>query len=384
MQRGLYAGARAKRRGAPIRSNSKRMSNKIIDSSKQTLDDLAGVVMDELASDLHLNAFYKPVIRVSGALLPLTNYEELSHEDTAALLAVMLTEEQRAQFDKTREIDFSYFNDKAKVRFRGNACIQRGAVSIALRLIPTKIQTIEELGLPSELLHFTERRQGFFLVVGPVGQGKSTTLASLIEHINQSRAAHVITIEDPIEYIYTPKQCLIDQREVRLDTETFEQGLYSAFRQDMDVILVGEMRGNEAIGAAVTAAETGHLVFSTLHTNNAAQTIDRIVDSFPAYQQDQIRVQLASSLTGIFSQRLIPRIAGGLVPAYELLVNTHAVANMIRERRTHEIDTMIETGSEEGMISMNAALTKLVRAGEITVESAISAAVDPRALERLL
>jgi twitching motility protein PilT len=356
------------------------------DLAKHTalLDTLSGVVLEELASDLHLNAFYHPVIRVSGALLPLTNHGELSHEDTAELLGLMLSHEQREIFDKNWEIDFSYYNDRHKIRFRGNACIQRGAVSIALRLIPTKIKTVEDLGLPKELIRFTERRQGFFLCVGPVGQGKSTTLASLIEYINQTRPAHIVTIEDPIEYIYTPKQCIIDQREVRLDTLSFEAGLYSAFRQDMDVILVGEMRGNEAIGAAVTAAETGHLVFSTLHTNNAAQTIDRIVDSFPSHQQDQIRIQLASSLSGIFSQRLIPRIAGGLVPAYELLVNTRAVANMIRERRSHEIDTMIETGSAEGMISMNMSLTKLVRAGEITVESAVAAAIDPQGLERLL
>lgn len=355
-----------------------------LEKHKAVLDEFAGIVVDEQASDLHLNAFYKPVIRVSGSLLPLTDFAELTPEDSAEFLALVLTDEQRLAFDQTKEIDFSYYNDKHKVRFRGNACIQRGAVSIALRLIPTKIKTIQELGLPEELLHFTERRQGFFLVVGPVGQGKSTTLASLIEYINQTRAAHIITIEDPIEYIYTPKQCLIDQREVRLDTVSFEAGLYSAFRQDMDVILVGEMRGNEAIGAAVTAAETGHLVFSTLHTNNASQTIDRIVDSFPSHQQDQIRVQLASSLTGIFSMRLIPRISGGLVPAFELLINTRAVSNMIRERRTHEIDTMIETGSEEGMISMNNSLTRLVRTGEINVESALAASLDPQGLERLL
>ena len=262
------------------------MSKTSLETHRVTLDEFAGIVVKEEASDLHINAFYKPTIRVSGALLPLTNYEECSHEDTAEYLALMLNTEQRESFDKTKEIDFSYYNEKHKIRFRGNACIQRGAVSIALRLIPTKIQTITELALPEQLLEFTTRRQGFFLVVGPVGQGKSTTLASLMEYINQTRAAHIVTIEDPIEFIYTPKQCLIDQREVKLDTESFEAGLYSAFRQDMDVILVGEMRGNEAIAAAVTAAETGHLVFSTLHTNNASQTIDRIVDSFPSHQQD--------------------------------------------------------------------------------------------------
>ncbi len=354
------------------------------DRHAQTLDEFVRVVVDEQASDLHLNAFYKPVIRVSGALVPLTNQQDLSHEDTATFLALMLSDDQRQRFDETREIDFSYYNEANKVRFRGNACIQRGAVSIALRLIPTKIKTLVDLGLPEQLLEFSRLRQGFFLVVGPVGQGKSTTLAAMLEYINQTRAEHIVTIEDPIEYIYTPKQCIIDQREVGLDTASFEAGLYAAFRQDMDVILVGEMRGNAAIGAAVTAAETGHLVFSTLHTNNAAQTIDRIVDSFPSHQQDQIRVQLAASLTGIFSQRLVPRIAGGLVPAYELLVCTKAVSNMIRETRTHEIDSMIETGGEDGMISMNRSLAALVRAGEISVESALNTSLDPQGLERLL
>jgi twitching motility protein PilT len=355
-----------------------------IQHHKTMLDELSRILLEEGASDLHLNAFYRPMIRVSSSLLPLTTIPELTHQDTAEYLALMLTKAQREQFDSTWEIDFSYYNEKHKVRFRGNACIQRGAISIALRVIASKIKTLEELSVPTDLYKFTERRQGFFLVVGPVGQGKSTTLASMIEYVNQTRPAHIVTIEDPIEYIYTPKQCLIDQREVRLDTESFETGLYSAFRQDMDVILVGEMRGHEAIGAAVSAAETGHLVFSTLHTNNAAQTIDRIVDSFPSHQQDQIRVQLAASLTGIFSQRLVPRIAGGLVPTYELLINTRAVANMIRERRTHEIDTMIETGTNEGMISMNASLVKLVRMGEITVESAMTVSLDPKGLERLL
>jgi twitching motility protein PilT len=353
-------------------------------TQEKLIDTIVGVVFEENASDVHLNAFYRPVIRVSGVLIPLSTMSELSYEDTASFLSYMLTEDQRVRFDQKHEIDFSYYNEKHKVRFRGNACIQRGAVSIALRLIPTKVQTMEELRLPTELLEFTNRRQGFFLTVGPVGQGKSTTLAAMVEYINQNRPAHIVTIEDPIEYIYTPKQALIDQREVRLDTETFESGLYSAFRQDMDVILVGEMRGNEAIAAAVTAAETGHLVFSTLHTNNAAQTIDRIVDSFPAHQQDQIRIQLASSLTGIFSQRLVPRIAGGLVPAYELLVNTRAVSNMIRENRTHELDTIIETGADEGMISMNRTLDSLVRSGEVSPENALVVATDPAGLERLL
>ena len=220
--------------------------------------------------------------------------------------------------------------------------------------------------------------------MGPVGQGKTTTIAALIERINSERAEHIITIEDPVEYLFENKKSLIEQREVRIDTDNFQTALQSVFRQDVDVLFIGEMRTPETMSTAVTAAETGHLVFSTLHTNNAAQTIDRIIDSFPAQQQEQIRIQLAGSLAGIFSQRLIPRISGGLLPAYELLMNNTAVSNLIREKRTHEIQTVIETGAEEGMIDMNRCLAGLVRQGEITVESAYSRSWNPKTLESLL
>ena len=222
------------------------------------------------------------------------------------------------------------------------------------------------------------------MCVGPVGQGKSTTLAALVEIINTERAEHIVTIEDPIEYIFDPKKSIIDQREIHNDTKDFQTALTYALRQDMDVIMIGEMRNPETIAAAVTAAETGHLVFSTLHTNNAAQTIDRIIDSFPAAQQDQIRVQLAGSLAGIFSQRLIPRVSGGLVPAYELLINNSAVSNLIREARTHEINTVIETGLDNGMIDLNRSLAQLVRAGEITPEDAYKYSLTPKVLEKML
>ena len=222
------------------------------------------------------------------------------------------------------------------------------------------------------------------LVVGPVGQGKSTTLASLLEIINTERAEHIVTIEDPIEYVFEQKKSMIDQREVRIDTKDFATALRSIFRQDVDVIMIGEMRGPETMAAAVTAAETGHLVFSTLHTNNAAQTIDRIIDTFPSGQQDQIRIQLSVSLAGIFSQRLVPRISGDLIPAYELLINNKAVANLIREKRTHEINTVIETGSEEGMVDMNRSLADLVRRGEITIEDAHAHSLNPQILEKFL
>ena len=246
------------------------------------------------------------------------------------------------------------------------------------------VKTLAELNLPAILADFARRKQGFFLVVGPVGQGKSATMSSMVGLINEERAAHILTIEDPVEYVYEQKKSIIDQREVGIDTSDFPVALHSAFRQDVNVLLIGEMRDAETIGTAVTAAETGHLVLSTLHTNNASQTIDRIIDSFPAGQQEQIRIQLASSLIGIFSQRLIPRISGGRIPAYELLINNNAVSNLIREKRTHEIDMVIETGYEQGMVDMNRSLIELVRSGEITVENAYAYSINPKNLERLL
>lgn len=350
---------------------------------KEKLAKLIEQLMAQGASDLHLGTGVQPIVRVSGALTPLLSEAALTQEDMQGFLSVILTPEHAKRFSDTQEIDFSYaYGDK--VRFRGNGYIERGRTSVALRLIPRVIRTITELNLPPSLESFAAREQGFFLVVGPVGQGKTTTLAALIEKINQERSEHIITIEDPIEYLFDNKKSLVDQREVRVDTADFQTALQSVFRQDVDVVMIGEMRTPETMATAVTAAETGHLVFSTLHTNNASQTIDRIIDSFPANQQEQIRVQLASSLAGIFSQRLVPRIAGGLLPAYELLVNNNAVANLIREKRSHEIQTVIETGAEEGMIDMNRSLAELVRMGEITSESAYSRSWNPKSLERLL
>jgi len=348
------------------------------------LQELIETVIREGGSDLHFSVGYHPTIRVNGVLIPLLKKQELTKEDTLGFVSELITPEQKERFLSYKEVDFSY-SYKDQVRFRGNAFFQRGAISIALRLIPREIKTFEELNLPSESLGaFTALQQGFFLIVGPVGQGKTTTLASMVEVINVERSERIITIEDPIEYMFEQKKSMIDQREVRTDTKDFHTALRYAFRQDVDVIMIGEMRGIETIAAAVTAAETGHLVLSTLHTNNAAQTIDRVIDSFPAAQQDQIRVQLAGSLAGIFSQRLIPRISGGLIPSYELLINNTAVANLIRERRTHEINTVIETSSGEGMIEMNRSLAELVRRGEISLEQARSRSLNPKILERML
>lgn len=349
---------------------------------KKEIEALVDLILKEGASDLHLSTGRTPVIRVSGNLIPLLKKPVLSEADMKGFAGIFLTPESKAILEKEKDVDFSY--SLAHARFRGNAYHRQGALSIALRLIPKAIRTLSELNLPPILETFTRRPQGFFLVVGPIGQGKTTTLATLVEIINQTRTEHILTIEDPIEYIFESKKSIIDQREVRLDTPDFHNALTAMFREDIDVCMVGEMRDINTIATAVTAAETGHLILSTLHTNNAAQTIDRVIDSFPPSQQDQIRIQLAGSLSGIFSQRLVPRIAGGLIPAYELLISNNAISNLIRERRTHEINTVIETSSQEGMVDMNRSLAELVRAGEITVESAYMNSLNPKTLERMI
>ena len=347
------------------------------------LEQLILTVIKEGGSDLHISEGRHPTIRVTGALIPLLKHRVFSKEDTLGFVTELLTPENKKRFLETKEIDFSY-SYKNEARFRGNGYFQQGAVGIALRLIPRKIRTLEELNLPPILATFAEKQQGFFLVVGPVGHGKTTTLAALIDLINTNRAEHIITIEDPIEYIFEEKRSIIDQREVKIDTKDFQTALTAMFRQDVNIAMIGEMRGLETIAAAVTAAETGHFILSTLHTNSAAQTIDRIIDSFPPGQQNQIRSQLASTLLGIFSQRLLPRISGGLVPAYELLIATTAVRNLIREGKNHELDLVIETSAELGMITLNQSLLNLVQQDEITFETALAYSIDPKNLETLL
>lgn len=351
---------------------------------KEKLGGLIEKVINEGASDLHLSTGYHPMIRVAGTLLPLLKEPEVSRETMMGFLAELLGKQNREMFLEKQEFDFSYAYKDGKARFRGNAFFHRHKPGVALRLISGEIRTLSELNLPSELEEFTRLRQGFFLVVGPVGHGKTTTVASMVNLINQERAEHIVAIEDPIEYVFKSQKSLVHQREVRVDTDSFADALRSVFREDMDVLFVGEMRGRKTMEAAVTAGETGHLVFSTLHTNNAAQTVDRIIDSFPPDQQDQVRSQLSSSLAGIFSQRLIPRISGGRIPAYELLRNNNAVANLIRENRTHEIDTVIETSAESGMISMDRSLAELVRKGEISAENAKAYSLNPENLRRIM
>ena len=346
------------------------------------INDIVDMILKEDASDLHISVGRTPVIRVSGNLIPLLKKPVLTEVDMRGFLNILLSPVNKEILERDKTVDFSFSLTNA--RFRGNAYFHQGVISVALRLIPKMVRTLSELNLPPILESFTRKEQGFFLCVGPIGVGKSTTLATMVEMINETRTEHIMTIEDPIEYLFESKKSLIDQREVRLDTPDFQSALTAMFREDIDVCMVGEMRDINTIATAVTAAETGHLILSTLHTNNASQTIDRIIDSFPAGQQDQIRIQLAGSLTGIFSQRLIPRISGGLIPAYELLINNTAVSNLIRERRTHELNSVVETSSQEGMIDMNRSLAELVRSGEITVESAYMNSLNPKVLERMI
>jgi len=346
------------------------------------LKELLSLTVKQQASDLHLSCGHMPVLRIAGALVPLLKKKKLSAEDTQGLARALMTNEQSSRFLKEKEIDFSY-NFEEQARFRVNIFFQKGNVSCALRLIPSKIQTIEELNLPPILHEFTKASQGFVLITGPSSQGKSTTLAALIDEINHERADHVITIEDPIEYIFKEDRAIIDQREVFTDTLSFARALRSTFRQDPDVIMVGEMRDPETISTAITAAETGHLVFATLHTNSASQTIYRIVDTFPSGQQSQIRAQLSGSLLGIVSQRLIPRIAGGLIPACEIMMATPATANLIRENKIHELPLVIETSIEAGMISLNRSLAILVKRKEISLQNALSYSLNPSELKML-
>ncbi|OGI75618.1 type IV pili twitching motility protein PilT [Candidatus Nomurabacteria bacterium RIFCSPHIGHO2_02_FULL_42_19] len=349
---------------------------------KKELEDLILNVIRQNGSDLHLGAGRVPAIRVSGELIFLTKNPILQANDMTNFLSEMLDQKKIDKFMENQELDFSY-DFRGEARLRGNAFFQKGLICITLRLVP-KVKTLEELNLPPILGDLARKKQGFFLVVGPVGQGKSTTLSAMINLINNEQARNIVTIEDPIEHAYIPHKSIISQREVGIDTRDFHTALKSVFREDVNVIMIGEMRTPETVSAAVTAAETGHLVLSTLHTNNASQTIDRIIDSFPGYQQDQIRSQLSSSLLGIFSQRLIPKITGGLIPAYELLLNNNAVSNLIREKRTHEIDVVIETGTESGMVDLNHSLIDLVRAGEISIENAYQFSLNPKGLKRMI
>lgn len=346
------------------------------------LDTLIMTLVKESGSDIHLVADMPPAVRIQGELISIVKVAPLLSSDIVAVLREMVTEGQYDSLINNHQLDFAYTHRK-EYRLRGNAFFQKGSIAISLRLIP-KVKTMKELNLPSVLLDFAHKKQGFFLVVGPVGTGKSTTISTMIQEINEKSKKVVVTIEDPIEYLYEPKNSYIMQREIGFDAPDFNTAIFSALRQDIDVLLVGEMRDLNTIRAAVTAAETGHLVFSTLHTNSASQTIDRIIDSFPSDQQDQIRMQLSSSLLGVFSQRLLPKVSGGLIPVYELMIVTPAIQNLIRERRVFEIDNVIETSAEKGMISFDRCLAGLVNAGEVPLDAAIRVAKNPKTFEQMI
>ncbi len=348
----------------------------------QYLSNLIETVMRGNASDLHITVGRHPSIRIAGELIMLTKEEVIMPEVAEGLATAILSADDTERFTEAYELDFSY-SYQSKARFRVNVFRQRGMVGVAMRVVPAKIRTLEELNLPPILLDFAHKEQGFFLVVGPTGHGKTTTLAALIDFINHERAEHIITIEDPIEYLFNSDRSIVDQREVRTDTVSFAAALRSLFREDVNVAMIGEMRDYETMATAVTAAETGHLIFSSLHTNNASQTIDRIIDSFPAGQQNQIRAQLSNSLLGVFSQRLLPRQSGGRIPAYELMIVNSAIRNLIRENKIHEIDLVIDTSSREGMVSLNRSLLDLVRKGEISMEIAASYSLNPQELQLL-
>lgn len=349
----------------------------------QKLKELLLVTAQQNSSDLHLAVGKRPTLRIDGALLPLQREAILTPEMAEGLIAALLTPEQREYFLKEKELDFSYhYEDKA--RFRVNVFYQHNFMAAALRLIPARVKTIEELGLPQILHNFTKLSQGFILVVGPAGHGKSTTLAGLVDEINRTRNEHIITIEDPIEYLFVQDRSIISQREVGNDSRTFHRALRSLLRQDPDVVMIGEMRDPISISTALTASETGHLVFSTLHTNSASQTIDRIIDSFPSEQQGQVISQLAATLVAIVSMRLLPRIDGGRVPATEIMLANSAVRNLIRERKSYQIDLVIETSLQEGMISLNRSLVNLVMRKEISLETAELYSLNPSELRILL
>jgi len=354
------------------------------------LKKLLNTAVSEGASDLHLTVGAPPTLRIAGELSPILEASPLSAEEIRNLVFSLVSEEQRDHLLVNKELDFSFSLAAGEAstgnesRFRVNAYHARGNLAAAFRRIPLTVPRIEELHLPQILYEFAQLRQGFILVTGPAGCGKSTTIASMLDEICRTRAVHILTIEDPIEYLFSHDKALIDQREVGSDTNSWSIALRSVLREDPDVVFVGEMRDAETISSAVTIAETGHLVFATLHTNSAAQSMDRIIDVFPEAQQGQIAAQLAATLEAVVSQRLLPAIGGGLVPACEILLSTPAVKNMIREGNTHQIDNVITTSFEQGMVTLERALVRLVKEGRVEIDVARRFTLKPEEFERLM
>ena len=349
-----------------------------MDNPQKYLEELLTAAAQSGASDLHLSPSAYPTLRVDSRLVPLVNQQILSTETLKDIISALLGPERQARFFTEKEMDFSLELNGS--RYRANVYQSRGSYAATLRLIPSQIKTLAELNLPPILNIFTKLSQGFVLVVGPNGQGKSTTLASLLNTINKERGEKIITIEDPVEYIFTPEKSIIDQREMYQDTLSFDKAIRSSLRENMNVLMLGDMRDYETMSAAATAAETGHLVFASLHTNSASQTVERIIDMFPPNQQSQIRNQLASTLSGVISQRLVPRIQGGLIPAVEVMIATSAVRTLIRDNKPRQLDQTIETSQNIGMISMDQSLADLVRRKEISIERAEFYSINPENL----
>lgn len=346
------------------------------------IKDLLQLAVDKNASDLHIASAIPPYLRIEGQLAPIPHEASLTPDMINKFLKEILTSEQLERFIVNKEMDFSLsFDDKA--RFRVNAYTQKGTPAISFRMIPLKIPPIDELGLPKILHTFTSLKQGFILVTGPTGHGKSTTLAAILNEINHTRQEHIVTIEDPIEFIFKPDKSIISQREMGSDTHSWQIALRSTLREDPDVVLVGEMRDYETIASALTVAETGHLVFATLHTNSAAQTIDRIVDVFPEEQQSQVRLQLSNVIEAVFSMRLVPSTTGRRVVAYEVMLGTSAIKTSVREGKTHQIDNILQTSTEVGMNTIEMSLATLIKQGKITLEVAQSYSLRPEELTRL-
>ena len=345
--------------------------------------DLLQLMVDRGASDLHITSGTHPQLRINGRLTQLTQYEVLGPQDTQRLSYSVLNEAQKQKYEEENELDLS-FGIQGLARFRCNVYRQRGAVATAIRIIPYKIRTFEELGLPPIVQQLAERPKGLILVTGPTGSGKSTTLAAMIDKINSERHEHIMTIEDPIEFVHPHKKCLVNQREVFADTHSFAKALKSILRQDPDVVLVGEMRDLETVAAALTIAETGHLTFGTLHTNSCAQTMNRIIDVFPTSQQAQVRAQLALVIEGVLSQTLVPKIGGGRAMAMEIMVATPAIRNLIREEKIHQVYSAIATGQKFGMQTMNQSLADLTKRKLITREDAFNRSTLPEELQQLL
>lgn len=347
------------------------------------IHQLLDIAVEKKASDLHLVVGYQPSVRIHGELLPIIGTAVLTDADLNGLITPLVSASQKKDFDENLELDIGLTYEN-KARFRINLLKEQRHLAAALRLIPLNIPEMASLGLPKIMERIVTLRQGFILVTGPTGHGKSTTLASMINNINLTRSAHILTIEDPVEYIYPKGKSIVSQRELLLDTKTWSNSLRAALREDPDVVLVGEMRDYETIAAAITIAETGHLVFATLHTNSAAQSIDRIIDVFPQNQQPQIRLQLSAVLEAVLSQRLVPTITPGRALACELLLRNTALSSLIRDAKTHMIDNLIQTSGEMGMVSMESSLAKLVKEGKVSFEVAQTYSLRPNVLAKLL